>query len=158
MQWESRADGRKQTMAVAVAAPQQRVMCREINFYDEYIPGDNQVDTFVDTFVDPVELVLVSQGVPTGKVARAKVDFKRAVDYLLMTPITNRKPDEIRKFVTKIHIDSDKFDPKFLIATFHENDKEMLIKCSKALDASIYRPQYHKETLLRVNFMKLCDV
>lgn len=61
--------------------------------------------------------------------------------------------------MVKLHIDSEKFDARFLLNTYHADDsKEQLQRISKLLDARYYREANSKETLHRVNFMRLCEI
>jgi hypothetical protein len=77
--------------AVAVSPQKNATGLREVTFYEEYIPSDNPINIFLDTFVDPLELVVFANVKMPGRTSRNKMTTRRAVDYLLMTPISNRK-------------------------------------------------------------------
>jgi hypothetical protein len=54
--------------------------------------------------------------------------------------MSNRDSEEIRKNITKLHIDSEKFDARFLLSSYHQEDtKDQLQKVSKLLDCNYYQ-------------------
>lgn len=128
-----------------------------IDFYDEYL-GDEE-EYYVDTYVDPFDLILAARGEDNQSAKRVKLENQKIVSYLTMIPSRSIDLSEIKEIAKRIHIESLSFDPKTLMKNFYpEITKDEVQDLIKALSHNILEFRYCRETFLAFHFAKICEM